>query len=136
MNSGAFYVGAFHANAMLCVVRALCARQGANIPTDEQFTAIGKALLSENIKSLKRRYPGDWFERVTDEINAFTFKWEPMIVERLTCEDMRMLFVCYRYQSCEHPGWETSSIAEFVLDVTKQLDNGKPSNQWHMKEGA
>jgi hypothetical protein len=130
----AFYVGAEHVNAMLCIIRAMSVTHALDTEfTDAEMTAIGKLLLAENIKSLKRRYPDDWFTMIPEDLNKFQFHYEPAIVANLKTEDFRMLFVCYRYQSCEHPGWETSYAARFANLGALLLDNGKASNVWHYR---
>lgn len=85
----------------------------------ENGTEAGRRLYVENIKSVQHRYPND------ETINDL-----PGLIEKVAPEDYRFRQVhditvttpvallkaldCYTYQSCEHPGWESSWAARYV----------------------
>lgn len=130
----AFYVGAGHMDAMLSIVHAMDLKNGAGPQFDEKFfTEIGKRLLAENIKSLRARYPRDWFTMVEGDLNSYKFRPNSYAVKVLKCEDFRKLWECYSYQSCEHAGWEKSEAYKIVAHCLKLLDNGKDSAVWHYR---
>lgn len=130
----AFYVGAAHVNAMLSIIRAmenLNRSKGLDRFSDDELTEVGKMLLAENVKSLKARYPADWFTMIDEDINRYRFRLDVGALAALKTEDFRLLGTCYRYQSCEHDGWDSSKAREFVLLYCELLDNGKDSDAWH-----
>jgi hypothetical protein len=81
---------------------------------------VGQMLWSENLRSVQCRYedtkptelPG------TDDIPLYDAHapWPQPIdpVEVLKAAD------CYEYQSCEHPGWETSESRSFIMRLRQR----------------
>jgi len=46
---------------------------------------------------------------------------------------------CYEYQSCEHPGWETSEAKRLIDSITQAAIAALPGYQdaaWEITEGA
>lgn len=84
--------------------------------------AVGQMLTDECVRSVSHRYPdtndlpgtfvltdagefGDWFE---------PYRYPPMQPgNRPTAVEVLKLISCYEYQSCEHPGWNSSEAKRF-----------------------
>ena len=88
---------------------------------DRNTTDVGQMLWDENIKSVAYRYqdtahmglPGPTGETIFVYLHeSAVYKWNPAQVLKATDY--------YEYQSCEHPGWATSSAKAF-LDVLRKL---------------
>lgn len=147
----AFFVGTDHVNAMLSYVNALVRQSSMPMPPDgahqkdtgdvAALTEIGKALLSENIKSLQARYPSDWQEMVDSDVNAFAFDFDSAFVydRRNPHTDVIGLCECYEYQSCEHDGWSDSFGKHFSEWLVRQAIRKLPGSEntpWHYERPA
>ena len=80
----------------------------------EIFDELGALLTAECLASIAYRYPQDQ----PDAGEPFRYRIprrRPTIVEAFK------VFDCYKYQSCEHPGWETSRAAEICRKVKDTL---------------
>ena len=80
--------------------------------------AIARRLLAECRKSVAYRYPDH-----TDNLPGYQQGDLPLHVRlpqhmtRLLADPIAILVDCYCYQSCEHPGWETSPVKEAMDDL-------------------
>jgi hypothetical protein len=79
----------------------------------ESASAVGQMLWDENIASVRYRYPddGDDLPGPVGEAFVYLHGWT-----RADAPDPVQVFksiACYRYQSCEHPGWEKSQAFAF-----------------------
>jgi hypothetical protein len=71
----------------------------------------GQMLWDENIKSVQYRYNDDAVEDLPGPVNE-TYRYRHLAIGNLPLVDPVVLIKqcqCYDYQSCEHPGWETSA---------------------------
>lgn len=78
-------------------------------------SVLGRLLWGENAKSVRHRYDDAaeiWPEVETTEAYEFDPGYVSQISIVKACH-------CYAYQSCEHPGWDTST-AKRVIDVIEQ----------------
>jgi hypothetical protein len=72
----------------------------------EMADRLGQLLWNENKISVAHRYPGEsWSVPQYRHRRAF-LDYQPLQVLK-ACH-------CYAYQSCEHPGWETSEAKAFI----------------------
>lgn len=82
------------------------ARQRRRQLTDHTCGRVGAMLLAENRRSVDHRYDEqDWEPPYL--FTALPGNPDPVVV--LKAID------CYRYQSCEHPGWPASEALQFCL---------------------
>jgi hypothetical protein len=89
--------------------------------------AIGSMLWQENYASVEYRYPDTADLPGPCDLTAaevLTYHWQktriPTIAEAIKALD------CYEYQSCEHPGWETSQAKAFIARLTDALTSVLP----------
>jgi hypothetical protein len=80
--------------------------------------AVGRDLYQECVTSVSYRYPDDSFDELPGLIQKlpvadYTYV-EPSEKLDLTDQHYRAAARCYRYQSCEHPGWEASASHDAV----------------------
>jgi hypothetical protein len=74
----------------------------------------GARLISENTNSVQYRYPDEPINALPGPIAtvyAIDYKYRPFL--HVTPVQTLKALSCYEYQSCEHPGWETSSAKRF-----------------------
>ena len=78
---------------------------------------IGSMLLEENVLSVSYRYPGDSLE----DLPGFEGLAYNHMFHGYNFDAINILAVtdCYEYQSCEHPGWHTST-AKAYIDALRQ----------------
>lgn len=83
--------------------------------------AVGRMLWAENVTSWRYRYPdGPLVAEGTD----YTF---PVTrAKRLSAVETLKAVSCYEYQSCEHPGWETSEAKAFCDALRMRAIHGLP----------
>lgn len=114
----AFQISAKHVNALIDAAIHECARYGVRWYDDRvtraNATEVGAALLNECAKSVAYRY--------NEEPDTFDgeYEWKP-IDAPLGYVALLKLIDCYEYQSCEHPGWNTSQAKEFCDRLRKAL---------------
>ena len=93
---------------------------------------IGRELWTENLKSINARYPDtiDHPESMPgpagitlEEISGYTFTRQPY---RLTIPEAMKAAHCYRYQSCEHPEWESSRAYGILCDLLDTMTHILP----------
>ncbi len=77
---------------------------------------LGQMLVNECLASVKYRYPkvtDDALPGPNDPYWLRPYVWPVLIGRTPTPVEGLKLISCYEYQSCEHPGWETSKAKEF-----------------------
>ena len=90
---------------------------------DRNGSEIGQMLWDENIASVEYRYSDSRHEVLPGPANesgyvyfhedtTVGYRWNPAQILKATD--------CYEYQSCEHPGWWSSSAKAFI-DVLRKL---------------
>ena len=138
----AFFVGEDHVNAILSAAHLsqwfefhLPNGRLARANDTDAMTEAGKALLSENIKSLQHRYPGDWKEMVDIDVNEFVFRFDWPFTARPDCAIATIKLVnSLDYQSCEHDEWKESwafgFLAALIRTMIPQL-RGYDDAPWH-----
>ena len=104
--------------------------QTHELPDTDLVTAadVANMLLRENIASVSHRYPHESSATLPGPIggvDAFTpasfcrvWHWDSVQILKS--------IQCYRYQSCEHPGWETSEAAAFIDSLEKAAIHALP----------
>lgn len=125
----AFFVGTDHINAMLSFIEH---HRCSHVPfpiagnetfvdaTEKNLTAIGRALMAENIASLRYRYPNDWQGMVDVDVNEYRYEHDCHFISytRNIALVVIKMVSCYEYQSCEHPGWPASWAHGFCIWLT------------------
>lgn len=122
------------------LVQEMIARQ---MIEPEQATVVGCELWEECRRSVAYRYPYDTGNGdrpgpcdLTDELMAqYVFEG---VEAPLHPEAILTAIHCYRYQSCEHPEWESSQsfarMTDLELNICGQLgifpDDWKGAGQW------
>lgn len=126
----AYIVEKEHINAML--MAALSVRQPTTWRHNEQryeltqdiLDKVGQMLLDENVASVQHRYPSDTILQLPGKINAewlLPFRYSPITSRVPTKVEAIKLVHCYKYQSCEHPGWKTSEAKAFCESLEGNL---------------
>lgn len=144
----AFVVGKAHIDALVAVAIEGPADRGPRYPGDgwygpswqdaagawqgrarsDHADAIGNMLTDENVASVSHRYPDDTLDTLPgpeDRYYIDGYQWarpwrKPTTVEALS------LIACLEYQSCEHPGWETSRAYRFLNGLRVCLVSALP----------
>lgn len=86
--------------------------------TDTDADTIGSILVTEQLDSVSRRYPDD----ALDQLPGYTpdlgkeYTFQPTNV-RLDHRYVLKAVEGYEYQSCEHPGWDTSEAKAIVETI-------------------
>lgn len=149
----AFFVGTDHINAMLTFALRRGRRFGVLMPggysqqspTNDDMTAIGLALISENIKSLEARYPRDYQCMVPEGVEDYQFTPDNAWYNRSDVGPCGAAIAaiklanCYDYQSCEHDGWDASWSKRFVnwlIDTAVNTLPGYDDAPWSYRETA
>jgi hypothetical protein len=79
---------------------------------------LGQLLLTENVRSVRYRYPNDDADSLPgpiDQVRIWRYRFQPI------AQDLNPAWVvkaakCLSYQSCEHPEWEASP-AKAILEA-------------------
>lgn len=82
----------------------------------EGWERIGKLLVTENNRSLQARY--DDAESMLVDPGRFEFLNRPL--ENPNPIACLKAIACYRYQACEHTGWDESEAAQFCESLEKR----------------
>ncbi len=143
----AFVVGKEHINAML--IAAVSVRYGMSWVHNGEYhklshdmlDRVGQMLLDENVASVLYRYEDCTIAKLPGKTNAewlIPFAYSPIVRRVPTALEAIKLVSCYTYQSCEHPGWETSEAKAFcdalVANLICQLPGySEASWQWEDK---
>lgn len=90
--------------------------------TSETATETGAMLIAENVASVQYRYPDDDRADLPGPIPTiypldYQYRCFPQRALREPVEILKAI-ASYRYQSCEHPGWETSAAKSFCEALT------------------
>ena len=143
----AFFVGADHVDAILTWVETFhkySVRMPDGLddghPTPERLTLIGKALLAENIASLRARYPDDWQEMVDIDVNTYRYRRDFWFPQRGDTH-VAVMALCnsLNYQSCEHDAWQESyakRFLDFVIHAAIRQLPGYDEAPWHYDREA
>lgn len=86
----------------------------------------GRMLWRECLASVAYRYPGDTgsgdrpgpVDFRDSDVDTYTWTETPV----LTGGALAKTLGCYRYQSCEHPGWEDSEAAALIEKLNAPVD--------------
>lgn len=91
---------------------------------------VGQMLWAENFASVQYRYPTDTPETLPGPIGITpayaTFYTYTQPRRRLTAVEAFKAIACYEYQSCEHPGWETSEARAFCRALEHAIIRSLP----------
>jgi hypothetical protein len=82
------------------------------ILTERNASQVGAMLLAENQRSVNDRYDTDELEPI------YEFQELPGTPEPTTVLNA---IRCYRYQSCEHDGWESSEAAQVIGAIESKM---------------
>lgn len=83
----------------------------------ERHEEVGQMLWDENRKSIDYRYPdcAGNDENCPGEVGEdFRYQHSGRCWSKMDAVQVIKACHCYRYQSCEHPGWERSLAASFI----------------------
>lgn len=104
------------------LVQALC--EGEYV-TDRSPDEVGRELWRENLASVAYRYPNDGnggrpgpMEFRDSDVDTYTYR-RPSV--RIEPSAVLSATGCYDYQSCEHPGWESSVSRVWVTMMDDAL---------------
>lgn len=92
----------------------------------ENASEIGLILAQENVASVCCRYEQDTAEQYEDMLE-YAYR-DPGYV--LTPAEVFKTVGCYEYQSCEHPGWETSEAKRFCEALREAAQAELYSGPW------
>lgn len=112
----------------------------------DRAAEVGQMLWNENVRSVQHRYsdtpptelPG-WH---ADNLDAWTYEEHRggFGVSRkpgLSPVQVLSACACYRYQSCEHPGWKESEAAAFIEALERRAIGALPGYEdaaWEITE--
>lgn len=94
-------------------------RYGEPMSQDE-LSELGRGLLAECHRSICHRYPEDAEPRLFEDYVYEFAADEPDLIVALKQVS------CYEYQSCEHPGWETSGARGWCQAIRNQIVEALP----------
>jgi hypothetical protein len=104
----------------------------------ENRDEIGQMLVMECVASVSYRYPQD-----SVEAGELPGPVEPYYVEPYTYTtrhtvlepgEVLQLIACYEYQSCEHPGWESSAAADYCRQLFRKTAMTFATGPWGWDE--
>jgi hypothetical protein len=130
----AFLLDVAHIDAILTAARDVGKMRrwpilyGGRVLEDEVLDVCGKALVSENHDSVNYRYA------TSDPPPRYAYRRRPGPAlydgdELAQCRRIAAAFKacdCYVYQSCEHPGWRSSSAKTFIESLISALAGALP----------
>jgi hypothetical protein len=100
-------------------------RDGVVKPRRKNADRLGQMLVDECVRSVSYRYPRDDARKgelpgPSDRyyLRPYTFE-DPMYLP--TAAETAKAVDCYRYQSCEHPGWEESAACRLTGRIGEQI---------------
>ena len=82
-----------------------------------ELSAVGAALWAENHRSVNHRYDQD------TAVPDYTATLPEVLLDPVA---VVKLVACFAYQSCEHPGWETSASADYCTRLREAAIAGLP----------
>jgi hypothetical protein len=93
--------------------------------TDVDPDELGRRLWAENLASVAYCYPSDRdgdrpgpYDFRDADVEEYTYRRPTAKIDRV---GLLVALDCYRYQSCEHPGWKTSQAARWVETLLAAL---------------
>lgn len=96
--------------------------------TAENAEEVGRILLHENEVSVRYRYsdcgPDDLPGTIGENAETYKFRRAPMLPMRAVA--VIKAVNCLEYQSCEHPGWESSLAWRICQDIKSQSVHDLP----------
>lgn len=117
----AFIVDKQHIDNIVATAMAYRMRQAAH-PTQ-----LGRMLWVENTKSVAYRYSDHPdFPEFSDVAEAETYGFNAYSARSLTAVEVLKAINCLEYQSCEHPGWQTSTARVFLDEMRSEAINHLP----------
>jgi hypothetical protein len=83
---------------------------------------VGQMLWNENIASVQYRYPDDTDDTMPGPIAETYIYYHQMAGPYFNLDVAQVLMStdCYEYQSCEHPGWESSEAHSFIQALRRR----------------
>jgi hypothetical protein len=100
--------------------------------TSENASEVAQMLWNENIASVQYRYPDDTDETMPGPMGeTFVYYHQtcpeqgrrmagPYFKHNFNVAQILMSTDCYEYQSCEHPGWESSEAYSFIQALRRR----------------
>lgn len=89
----------------------------------EQCADVANMLWRENMASVSARYPNETSATLPGPLGKGAFDpiaptdFAPVLWDAFNPVDVLKAVGCYRYQSCEHDGWETSEAFTFCRNL-------------------
>jgi hypothetical protein len=113
---------------------------GAPVPPDKA-NVLAQGLIAVNVLSLKARYPDAWPQMIRDSEPYEHLPAIARIGRRPNIVQALKLIAHWRYQSCEHDGWEHSSAAQVMRTLETRLIQQLPGYEeapwgWERRQGA
>jgi hypothetical protein len=88
---------------------------GEDHQTMSSPAAAGQILWDENVKSVQHRYPGENVGCLPGPgLARYDYGAHQQSAKPVNPVATLKAISCYQYQSCEHPGWATSSAKRFT----------------------
>lgn len=95
---------------------------------DPSFTAIRRALITENLRSLNYRYPSMVKDHAANVAKLLKQPFKALEVDKGTlCRAIGE----YNYQSCEHPTFNDSPAAKVCQAVMAAIENPETVKRWN-----
>ena len=133
----AFIVDKDTIDVIVCAARDQADQRSSPGMMPEELDALGCMLWRENLASVEYRYPDD-----TDgnrpgpcdfrdaDVDEYHF---PLMARNPAHIQVIKTIHCYEYQSCEHPGWDTSrahTVCQSLQDFLVRLLPGYQEAAW------
>lgn len=112
---------------------------GSKFPWKGTPENLGQLLLDECVKSVSYRYssqeclPGPIQSLLPEEERGYKYGGHTPSPIPLSNEEIQQAISCLEYQSCEHPGWESSKAHEMLIALMRCYP-GKPTGAWGLDE--
>jgi hypothetical protein len=101
---------------------------------------LGELLIMENVASVQYRYDDHDIDDLPGaKTSAVDYRFTRQWYGKTTPVQLIKAAHCYTYQSCEHPGWETSPAKAFIDDLIDSAIHAIPgydSAAWDIDELA
>jgi len=102
---------------------------------------VGQMLWDENVRSVSYRYPHDSLESLPGRVDSpwltpYLYRFNTPVA---TAVEVLKAITCFEYQSCEHPGWETSeahSFCKYLKDHAINQLPGYDAAPWNWQDAA
>jgi hypothetical protein len=122
----AFIVSKKHVD--LIVAAVTCGtRDGIVKPSRKSKDKLGQMLVTECVASVSYRYPNDDVQKgelpgPCDAYYVKPYRWEDPKY-RPSAAELLNAINCYMYQSCEHPGWKSSTAHQFCEELVVKIES-------------